>query len=105
GIRDFHVTGVQTCALPIFDIDIGTRDLQQCADAIMRLRAEWLFSQRRDREIAFNNTNGKRMRFASAKRKDHTGLRKYMDLVFAYACTYTLESKLKPVETEPISIG
>src|SRR5690606_39786096 len=21
GIRDFHVTGVQTCALPIFDID------------------------------------------------------------------------------------
>src|SRR5690606_39554191 len=21
GIRDFHVTGVQTCALPIFDVD------------------------------------------------------------------------------------
>src|SRR5207302_2265504 len=23
GIRDFHVTGVQTCALPIFGIDVG----------------------------------------------------------------------------------
>ena len=89
----------------VIDIDIGTRDLQQCADAIMRLRAEWLFSQRRDTEIAFNNTNGKRMRFASAKRRDHAGLRKYMDLVFAYAGTYSLERELKPVAPEAIAIG
>ena len=89
----------------VVDIDIGKRDLQQCADAIMRLRAEWLFSQRRDREIAFNNTNGKRMRFASARRQDHAGLRKYMDLVFAYAGTYSLERELKPVAPEDIAIG
>lgn len=89
----------------VIDIDVGKRDLQQCADAIMRLRAEWLFSQRRDREIAFNDTKGKRMRFASAKRKDHTGLRKYMDLVFAYAGTYSLERELKPVAPEDIAIG
>src|SRR5690606_40421649 len=24
GIRDFHVTGVQTCALPILDLAVGT---------------------------------------------------------------------------------
>lgn len=89
----------------VVDIDIGKRDLQQCADAIMRLRAEWLFSQRRDREIAFNDTKGKRMRFASAKRKDHAGLRRYMDLVFAYAGTYSLERELKPVKPEEIAIG
>lgn len=89
----------------VIDIDIGKRDLQQCADAIMRLRAEWLFSQRRDKEIAFNNTNGKQMRFTSAKRKDHAGLRKYMDLVFAYAGTYSLERELKPVSPDEIAIG
>ncbi|MCC7252773.1 MAG: DUF4846 domain-containing protein [Hyphomicrobium sp.] len=89
----------------VIDIDIGKRDLQQCADAIMRLRAEWLFSQRRDKEIAFDNTNGKRMRFASAKRKDHAGLRKYMDLVFAYAGTYSLERELKPIAADDIAIG
>src|SRR5690606_40230456 len=30
GIRDFHVTGVQTCALPIFLTREGTRVLVQC---------------------------------------------------------------------------
>lgn len=89
----------------VIDIDIGKRDLQQCADAIMRLRAEWLYSQRRDSEIAFNDTKGKRMRFASAKRKDHAGLRRYMDLVFAYAGTYSLERELKPAAPEDIAIG
>jgi hypothetical protein len=89
----------------VIDIDVGTRDLQQCADAIMRLRAEWLYSLGRDRDIAFNNTNGKRMRFTSAKRRDHAGFRKYMDLVFAYAGTYSLERELKPVAPEDMAIG
>jgi hypothetical protein len=89
----------------VIDIDIGKRDLQQCADAIMRLRAEWLFSQSRDREIAFNDTDGKRRRFSASKRSDHAGLRKYMDLVFAYAGTYSLERELKKVVPDEIAIG
>ena len=30
GIRDRLVTGVQTCALPIYKQGIGNRDIQQC---------------------------------------------------------------------------
>ncbi|WP_334145864.1 DUF4846 domain-containing protein [Hyphomicrobium sp.] len=89
----------------VVDIDVGPRDLQQCADAIMRLRAEWLYSLGRDGEIAFNDTDGKRRRFSSAPRKDHAGLRKYMDLVFAYAGTYSLERELKPVAADGLAIG
>jgi hypothetical protein len=95
--QDVHVA--------VVDIDIGKRDLQQCADAIMRLRAEWLYSLGRDKEIAFNDTDGKRRRFTASRRTDHAGLRKYMDLVFAYAGTYSLERELKPVKPADIAIG
>ncbi len=97
--------GRQGVHAAVVDIDVGPRDLQQCADAIMRLRAEWLYSRGRDGEIAFNDTDGKRRRFVSAPRKDHAGLRKYMDLVFAYAGTYSLERELKPVAANDIAIG
>ena len=51
----------------VVDIDVGSRDLQQCADAIMRLRAEWLYSAGRDGDIAFNDTDGKRRRRSETK--------------------------------------
>ena len=37
----------------VADIDIGKRDLQQCADAIMRLRAEHLYKQHKIDKIGF----------------------------------------------------
>lgn len=95
--QDVHVA--------VVDIDVGKRDLQQCADAVMRLRAEWLYSQSRDKEIAFNDTDGKRRRFSATKGRDHASFRKYMDLVFAYAGTYSLERELKPVAPKDVAIG
>jgi len=89
----------------VVDIDVGTRDLQQCADAIMRLRGEWLFSAGRKRDIGFNYTDGKRRNFASRRKTDYASFRKYMTLVFAYAGTYSLEHELKPVPLEDIQIG
>jgi hypothetical protein len=89
----------------VVDIDVGTRNLQQCADAIMRLRAEWLYASGRPREIAFNDTGGRRRAFKGSGSGDYRAFRKYMDLVFAYAGTYSLERELKPVKIEDMRIG
>lgn len=89
----------------VIDIDVGARDLQQCADAVMRLRAEWLYANGRKREIAFNDTKGKRLRFADRSRQDYGGFRKYMDYVFAYAGTYSLERELGAVDVADVRPG
>ena len=56
---------LQSAHTVVIDIDTGTRDLQQCADAVMRLRAEYLLHAGRAREINFNDTGAaKPMSFA-----------------------------------------
>ncbi len=94
--QDVHVA--------VIDIDVGSRDLQQCADAIMRLRGEWLFSAGRIGDIGFNY-DGKRHAFASRRKTDYASFRKYMTLVFAYAGTYSLEHELRPMPRKDIAIG
>ena len=112
GRQDVHVA--------VIDIDVGTRDLQQCADATMRLRAEWLFASGRPGEIAFNDTgsarpitftrwaagerprvSGKALVWSPSARADasYASFRRYMDVVFIWAGTYSLEHQLvaKPV--------
>jgi hypothetical protein len=105
--QDVHVA--------VIDIDVGPRDLQQCADAIMRLRAEWLFASGRPGDIAFNDSGaGKPIafgRWATGERPQMSGrslswsrsaqpdagyasFRRYMDVVFAWAGTYSLEREV-----------
>src|SRR5690606_40997202 len=45
GIRDFHVTGVQTCALPIYSRTTRKRSSSQPGSAMM-LIATWMPSER-----------------------------------------------------------
>jgi hypothetical protein len=110
----------------VIDIDTGKRDLQQCADAVMRLRAEWQFARGETRRIAFNDTGqGKPMPFSRwaagerpradgrrlvwAKRApadaSHASFRRYMDTVFIWAGTHSLERELVPVADGRVEIG
>jgi len=99
------------------DLDVGERDLQQCADAIIRLRAEYLWAAGRRDDIHFSFTSGDRADYArwreggrpvvrgetvtwvrSAGRDDsYACFRAYLDTVFTYAGTYSLSQELSPV--------
>ena len=116
--QDVHVA--------VIDIDVGPRDLQQCADAIMRLRAEWQFASGRPGDIAFNDTGaGKPIafaRWAAGERPQMSGrslswsrsaqpdagyasFRRYMDVVFTWAGTYSLERELQAKPLPELAAG
>ena len=104
----------------VFDLDVGSRDLQQCADAVIRLRAEYLFRRLWEDgcdDIAFHFTNGDVARWLdwrqgirprvsgnevtwhrSAPPDDsYANFRRYLDTVFTYAGTHSLARELDPV--------
>lgn len=109
----------------VLDIDIGDRDLQQCADAAMRLRAEYLYSKGELDKIHFNFTNGFRADYAkwmqgnrvsvdgnktywvkkTSQTSDYQSFRKYLDVVFAYAGTASLDKELNAVDIEDMQAG
>jgi len=109
----------------VVDMDIGTRDLQQCADAIMRLRGEHLWQQKRYEELHFNFTNGMRIDYtkwmegyrlkikgnkvtwykAKAPSNTYKDFRSYMNMIFAYAGTLSLSKELPIVAFEEMQIG
>jgi hypothetical protein len=116
----------QTAQYVVLDVSVGTRDLQQCADAVMRLRGEFLFKQKAFDKISFKSVEGQVMRYVNwangsrnlLKPQDLTAtlnanadvsyatFLKYMDFVFSYASTLSLEKELKPVaKISDIKIG
>ena len=109
----------------VVDLEIGTKDLHQCADAVMRLRAEYLYKHEQYDKIHFNFTNGFRVDYSEwmqGKRIKVDGNKtwwvlsaqpsntyhdfwKYMEIIFTYAGTLSLSKELQPVNIENIEIG
>jgi len=101
----------------IIDIDVGDRDLQQCADAVIRLRAEYLYSRKELETIKFNFTSGDRASFCrwalgyrpqvrgndvswlkqAQPDSSYQSFRDYLHSVFTYAGTYSLENEMVSV--------
>lgn len=101
----------------VLALDPGARDLQQCADAAIRLRAEYLFDAGRLDEISFHFTSGfpcgfaawrtgRRVRVEGARVAWIDGgaadasaeaLHTYLETVYTYAGTASLPRDVEPV--------
>ena len=109
----------------VIDVDIGDRNLHQCADAIMLLRGEYLYSIGDYDDIKFNfvsgfkaeynkwmegyriKVEGNDVRYYKATEPSNTyeDFRKFMDMVFAYSGTLSLEKEMDSIDIEDMKIG
>jgi hypothetical protein len=114
----------QAVVAAVVNIDPGTKDLQQCADAVIRLRAEYLFSQDFNK-IHFHLTTGYDAWFSdyvagrtfrvqgeqvlpatkTVEAPTHAALGRYLLPVFGYAGTLSLRRDLRPVTLAEVQPG
>ena len=85
----------------VIDQEIDKVDLQQCADAVMRLRGEYLYANKLYEQIHFNFlSDGKPRYYKEYVKGDYSyaKFRKYMRYIFSYANTGSLHDEMKSVE-------
>lgn len=117
-LHDGRPKANQEAHVAVVDIDVGKLDLQQCADAVIRLRAEFLYARQQLDGIHFNFTNGEAAFFSrwiegfrpsikgnrvawrktAGNDRSHASLMAYLGTVFSYAGTASLAQELQPVE-------
>ena len=85
----------QAAQFAVIAISTGNKDLQQCADAVMRLRAEYLYAQKRFAEIDFADNNHTHYRLQTGAGRAVFNL--YLEKVFSYCGTASLDRQLQEV--------
>lgn len=112
-------------AAAVLSTDVGVKDLQQCADAVMRLRAEYLLKTKQYSALHFNFTNGFKADYSkwrsgyrirvkgndvswyktNQESASYQSFREYMDMVFNYAGTASLSKELTSIPLSQMQIG
>ena len=118
-VRDYRQIPIenQNKHAAVLKIDVGEKNLQQCADAWMRLYAEYLWKKKEFDKIEFQFTSGQKLSWndykngirtkesgdqvifhKSAKADDsYKNFRSYLNLVFNYAGTISLDRESEPI--------
>ncbi len=109
----------------VVDVTVGDKDLQQCADAVIRLRADYFYNKNQLDKIEFKLTNGFSVPFSkwiqgyrvqvvgnncnwklsAAPGSGKEVYEKYLDFVFSYAGTLSLAKTLHQKPIAEIEIG
>jgi hypothetical protein len=121
-----QLKGNQTAHAAVVNIDVGNSDLQQCADAVMRLRAEYLWASKQYDAIHFKFTSGQNAAYSQWQQgyrptikgnsvtwnktatpdNSYTNFKKYLLQIFNYCGTSSLSKELKTVSNiADIQIG
>ncbi len=85
----------QEAQYALLNISVGNRDLQQCADAVMRLRAEYFFSLNQFDKIIFYDNDKSAYQFTSPYTRSNFD--KYLERVFGMCGSASLSKQLKAV--------
>lgn len=110
----------------ILDVPVPKNGLQQCADALIRIRSEYLWNKNKKENIGFNFTsghycswinyakgyrpkiNGNKVSFHKTAKADYTktNFYKYLNLIYTYSGTLSLFYELpKVTNVKDIKIG
>lgn len=110
----------------VLDIPVPSNGLQQCADALMRIRSEFLWDMGRKEDIGFKFTSGhycswsnyaqgyrpkvkgNTVTFSKTAIADNSkdNFYKFLNLIYTYAGTYSLAQELNTIENlEDVKIG
>ena len=111
-------------AKAVIAMDVGTRDVQQCADSILRLHGEFLWASGRASRAAYHFTSGDRSAWADWQRGErfavkgnqvkrvrgrkvggHAAFRTWLMHTFRYAGTRSLHRDSVAVGAKPIEPG
>ncbi len=124
-LYDGREKGNQTAHAAVFALPIENEDLQQCADSVMRVYAEYFWESGQKERIAFHFVNGfyaEYTRWRDGGRIQVSGnevswvqtagyddsyenLKKYLRYVFSYAGTLSMEGESEPVSAAEITVG
>ena len=124
-LYDGSLKRYQGAQAAVIDLSVGDKDLQQCADAVMRIRSEYLFSTDQKTSIQFNFTSGFSAPFSRWMKGEritvkgnecawvasgepsatHDDLLNYLQVVFTYAGTLSLSKELEDASSLPVQPG
>ncbi|MFY7669817.1 DUF4846 domain-containing protein [Tenacibaculum sp. MEBiC06402] len=109
----------------VLEVPVPKNGLQQCADALMRIRSEFLWSKNLQQKIGFKFTsghycswkqyaegfrpkiNGNKVKFQKTATPNFSrkNFYKYLNLIFMYAGTASLHAELPKVSIKNLKIG
>ena len=124
-LHNGSLKGNQNAHKAVFNIDVGRADLQQCADAVMRLKAEFHYGQKEYDKIHFNFTSGDKVSFDDWRKgtrpringnavsfkkggkvsDGYSNFREYMTKILTYAGTASLSKELKKKKIKEVLPG
>jgi hypothetical protein len=120
-----HDHGRHPSIVAVADLDIGSKDLQHCADVILRLHAEWRYGKG-ERNLAYKSVSGQTLSYqgyvggdraivkgkgialehvAAPAKDSHALMRGWMDEVFSWAGTASLEPYSQKVAWKDVTPG
>ena len=117
--------GNQGAHVAVFKLPLEKEDLQQCADSVMRVYAEYFWKTGQKERISFRFVDGFQAEYSKwrsgyrirtgesrsswvpggARDDSYANFKKYLRMVFAYAGTLSMEQESKKIKLSEVATG